>query len=115
MFIAHIWNVLAGNRHLMGWSIVFGLVFTGLGIIPPLLVGKMVRWLQQPELAGSFVGLALLVAVIYLLRGVTRYLYGVMSHVAAYRTLHTLMNRVYRHLQSMSPRPDEIITTPARD
>ncbi len=103
MFTARIWKSLAGDRRLMAWSIAFGLLFTGLGILPPLLVRQMIRWLEHPESAGSFVLLGLAIAVIYLLRGVARYLYGLMSHIAAYHTLHRLMNRVYRHLQKMSP------------
>jgi len=103
MFLKRIWQLLEGDRSLLGWSIFFGLTFTGLSIIPPLLVRKMVQWLQQPELAGSFYLLGFAVAGIYVLRGITRYVYGMLSHVAAYRTLHRLMNRVYRHLQTMSP------------
>ena len=103
MFTARIWKSLAGDRHLMAWSVGFGLLFTGLGIIPPLLIRQMIHWLERPETAGNFMLLGLAIAVIYLLRGVARYLYGLMSHIAAYHTLHRLMNRVYRHLQTMSP------------
>ena len=101
MFVLRIWNALKGDRHLMAWSVAFGLLFTGLGIIPPLLIREMIRWLARPETAGSFLLLGLMVAAVYVLRGASRYLYGVMSHAAAYRTLHRLINRVYRHLQSM--------------
>ena len=103
MFLKRLWKSLDVDRRLIGWSVFFGLVFTGLGIIPPLLVRQMIRRLEQPDLDKGFLLLGLGVAGIYLLRGVARYLYGIMSHVAAYRTLHRLMNRVYRHLQSMSP------------
>ena len=87
----------------MAWSVVFGLLFTGLGVVPPLLVGRMIRWLDTGASSGAFLVLGLLLAAIYLLRGVTRYLYGLMSHIAAYRTLHRLTNRTYSHLQSMPP------------
>ena len=87
----------------MVWSVVYGLLFTGLGIVPPLLVGRMVRWLQSGAAARDFLWLGLLLAGVYLLRGVTRYLYGLMSHVAAYRALHRLTNQTYAHLQTMSP------------
>ncbi len=87
----------------MGWSVLLGLVFTGLGIIPPLLVREMIRWVRTPELSGSFWFLGSIVAAVYLLRGCTRYLYGFCSHIAAYRTLHRLSMRVYQHLQRMSP------------
>ena len=91
------------DRRLMIWSVVLGLVFTGLGIIPPLLVREMIRWVRDPAVAGSFWLLGGGVAGVYLLRGGTRYLYGLCSHIAAYRTLHRLSMRVYQHLQRMSP------------
>jgi ATP-binding cassette subfamily B protein len=103
MFLKRLWITLDADRRLIGWSVFFGLVFTGLGIIPPLLVRQMIRRLAQPELDKGFLFLGLGIAGIYLLRGIARYLYGVMSHVAAYRTLHRLMGQVYRHLQKMSP------------
>lgn len=103
MFVKRIFQALADDRRLMGWSVLFGLMFTGLGIIPPLLVGAMIRRLERDEVRAGFLGLAVAMAAVYLLRGVTRYLYGLMSHVAAYRTLHRLMNAVYRHLQRLSP------------
>jgi len=102
-FVSRIWNALAGDRRLMVWSVVCGLVFTALGIIPPLLIRQMLIWIRDPSVAGSFWVLGSLVAVIYLFRGVFRYLYGLCSHIAAYRTLHRLSLAVYRHLQKMSP------------
>jgi ABC-type multidrug transport system fused ATPase/permease subunit len=103
MFVKRIFQVLADDRRLMVWSVLFGLLFTGLGIVPPLLVREMIRRLERGDVEAGFAGLALLIAGVYLLRGLTRYLYGLMSHVAAYRTLHRLMNAVYRHLQRQSP------------
>jgi ATP-binding cassette subfamily B protein len=102
-FVSRICNTLAGDRRLMVFSVVWGLVFTALGIIPPLLVRQMLIWLRDPSVAGSFWVLGTLVAVIYLFRGVARYLYGLCSHIAAYRALHRLSLSVYRHLQKMSP------------
>lgn len=102
-FVGRLWKTLERDRRLIGWSVLFGLLFTGLGIVPPLLVREMIRWLERPEIAGSFVTLGLLIAGVYLLRGFARYLYGLMSHVAAYRTLHRLLMQVYRHLQRMPP------------
>ena len=102
-FLTRIWEVLGADRKLMVWSVLLGLLFTGLGIVPPLLVREMLHWLRKPEAAGSFWVLGCGVAVVYLLRGVARYLYGLCSHIAAYRTLHRLSLRVYDHLQRMSP------------
>ena len=102
MFIGRMWGILAGDRRLIAGSVLAGLFFTGLGIIPPLLVRQMVLRLEGVTVSQSFLALGLMLAGIYVLRGVSRYLYGLFSHVAAYRTLHRLTNRVYQHLQGMS-------------
>ncbi|HIA64008.1 MAG TPA: ABC transporter ATP-binding protein [Planctomycetaceae bacterium] len=103
MFIKQIWGVLESDRRLIVLSIFCGLLFTGLGILPPLLVREMLLWLQPGSQPGSFTMLALLAASIYVARGAMRYCYGLASHIAAYNTLHRLTNRVYAHLQTMSP------------
>ncbi|MFQ5733615.1 MAG: ABC transporter ATP-binding protein [Planctomycetaceae bacterium] len=103
-FFRRIWAALERDRRLMAASVLFGLIFTALGIVPPLLVGRMVRALQsETATTGLFVWLGALTAGVYLLRGTTRYLYGLCSHVAAYRTLHRMLGRVFGHLQTMSP------------
>ncbi len=102
-FVSRIWKTLAGDRRLMFCSVACGLVFTALGIIPPLLIREMLLWLRDPAAAGSFWLLGGAVGVVYLFRGITRYLYGLSSHIAAYRALHSLSLSVYRHLQKMSP------------
>ena len=102
-FASRIWRALAGDRHLMVLSVICGLLFTALGVIPPLLIRQMILWLREPESAGAFWVLASLMAIVYVLRGVMRYLYGLSSHIAAYRALHRLSVRVYGHLQKMSP------------
>jgi len=103
MFIRRMWALLAKDRRLMVGSVLAGLVFTGLGILPPLLVRQMIRRLEGSTATSSFLVLGLLLAGIYVFRGCARYIYGLFSHVAAYRTLHRLTNRVYQHLQGMSP------------
>ena len=103
MFIRRMWSLLAKDRRLIVGSVLAGLVFTGLGILPPLLVRQMIRRLEGSTATSSFLVLGLLLAGIYVLRGFARYVYGLFSHVAAYRTLHRLTNRVYQHLQGMSP------------
>ena len=72
MFLKRLWESLDDDRRLIGWSVFFGLIFTGLGIIPPLLVRQMIRRLQQPALDEGFLFLGLGVAGIYLLRGIAR-------------------------------------------
>ena len=54
MFITRLWKVLEEDWRLMSWSVIFGLFFTGLGIIPPLLIREMIRRLQRPEVVGEF-------------------------------------------------------------
>ena len=103
MFIKQIWGVLESDRRLIVLSIFCGLLFTGLGILPPLLVREMLLWLQPGAQPGNFTMLALLAGSIYVARGAMRYCYGLASHIAAYNTLHRLTNRVYAHLQTMSP------------
>jgi len=103
MFISRILSLLGESRRLIGWSVFFGLIFTGLGILPPLLVRQMIRWLEADAVSGSFLTLGLVLAFIFLLRGISRYLYGLSSHIAAYQTLHRLTNMVYQRLQGMSP------------
>jgi len=102
MFIRRIWKLLEEDRRLMVVSVLAGLCFTGLGILPPLLVRQMIRRLDGQAVSTSFMTLGLILAAIYLTRGCVRYLYGLSSHVAAYRTLHRLTNRVFQHLQGMS-------------
>ena len=102
-FSRRMWELLQGDRRLLAWSVFFGLMYTGIGIIPPLLVGRMIRWLDSGAAARDFFLLGIAMAVLYLLRGVMRYLYGVSSHIAAFRTLHRLTNDTYAHLQKMSP------------
>ena len=103
MFIQQIWNVLEADRRLIVLSVICGLLFTGLGIVPPLLVREMLLWLEPGEEPGNFAMLALFTASVYAARGAMRYCYGLSSHIAAYNTLHRLTNRVYAHLQTMSP------------
>jgi len=103
MFIKQIWDVLESDRRLILLSVFCGLLFTGLGIVPPLLVREMLLWLQPEAVPGNFAMLALLAAIVYAARGAMRYCYGLSSHIAAYNTLHRLTNRVYAHLQTMSP------------
>ena len=102
-FLTRIWYWLAVDQKLIVWSVVIGFIFTGLGIVPPLMVREMISRMEHPDLSQSFAWLALGIAGLYVLRGVSRYFYGLMSHIAAYRTLHRLMNAVYCQLQRQPP------------
>ena len=100
-FSRRMWKSLPGDRRVLAWSVFIGRMYTGSGIIPPLLVGRMIRWLDSGAAARDFFLLGIALAVLYLLRGVMRYLYGVSSHIAAFRTLHRLTNDTYAHIQKM--------------
>ena len=102
-FLTRIWKWLAVDQKLIVWSVVIGFIFTGLGIVPPLMVREMISRMVHPDPSQSFAWLALGIAGLYVLRGVSRYFYGLMSHIAAYRTLHRLMNAVYCQLQRQPP------------
>ena len=83
MFVGRMWGVLAGDRRLIVGSVLAGLFFTGLGILPPLLVRQMILRLEGDTATRSFLALGLMLAGIYLLRGVARYMYGLLAHIAA--------------------------------
>ncbi len=104
-FLRQFWDILEGRRRLLALSILCGLAFAGANLLPPLMIAKLIKWITEG--GGSADELALLSAGllgVYLLRGVTRYGYGCFSHQAAYSTLHELMVRVYRHVQSLPHR-----------
>ena len=104
-FLAQFWNILAGRRRLLTLSVLCGLLFAGANLVPPLLIRQLIAWITEG--GGTPDELLLLSAgllCVYLLRGATRYGYGRFSHQAAYGTLHELMVRVYRHVQSLPHR-----------
>jgi ATP-binding cassette, subfamily B, bacterial len=104
-FLRQFWNILEGRRHLLMLSILCGLAFAGANLLPPLMIARLIKWITAG--GGSADELALLSGAllgVYLLRGATRYGYGCFSHKAAYSTLHELMIRVYRHVQSLPHR-----------
>ena len=104
-FLAQFWNILAGRRVLLALSVSCGLLFAGANLLPPLLIRQLIVWITEgggtPD---QLLLLSLGLLSVYLARGVTRYGYGRFSHQAAYGTLHVLMVRVYRHVQSLPHR-----------
>ena len=65
MFVGRMWGVLAGDRRLIVGSVLAGLFFTGLGILPPLLVRQMILRLEGDTATRSFLALGLMLAGIY--------------------------------------------------
>ena len=53
MFIRRMWSLLAKDRRLIVGSVLAGLFFTGLGILPPLLVRQMIRRLEGVTVTNS--------------------------------------------------------------
>ena len=104
-FLIQFWNILAGRRRLLALSVLCGLLFAGANLVPPLLIRELITWVTE---GGGSPDELLLLSVgllgVYLLRGAARYGYGRFSHHAAYDTMHELMVRVYRHIQSLPHR-----------
>ena len=101
-FIKQIYDLLEGRRLFMACCIACGLIFAAANLIPPLLIRKLIQWLTEAKPVGDLMEISLLLLGVYLLRGVSRYGYGFFSHVTAYRVMHALMTRVYKHLQNLS-------------
>jgi len=104
-FLTQFWSILAGRRWLLAMSVLFGLLFAGANLVPPLLIRQLIAWITEG--GGTPDELMLLSAGllgVYLVLDVTRYAYGRFSHHAAYDTMHELMVRVYRHIQSLPHR-----------
>ncbi|MEE3227915.1 MAG: ABC transporter ATP-binding protein, partial [Chloroflexota bacterium] len=103
--IRHILEILQGQGRDMTLSVICGVVFAGTNLIPPLLIRRMIEWIVEGGADESdLIGVTVSLFGLYLLRGATRYGYGVFSHMAAYRVMCNLMNRVYQHIQQLSHR-----------
>ncbi len=103
-FLAQFYRILEGKRLLIALTIACGLLFAAANLLPPLLIRELIRWLTEDAAAADLLRVSLLLAGIYLFRGAARYGYGFFSHIAAYRVMHDLMVRIYRHLQNMPHR-----------
>jgi ATP-binding cassette subfamily B protein len=109
-FLRQFWDILAGRRHLLVFSVLCGLAFAGANLLPPLMIARVIDWITADaagDPSGSATDLVWLSAGllgVYLLRGLTRYGYGRFSHQAAYATLDDLMVRTYRHIQTLPHR-----------
>ncbi|MBX3054787.1 MAG: ABC transporter ATP-binding protein, partial [Caldilineaceae bacterium] len=102
-FAVGLWRLLEGRRLLMGLSVLSGLLFAGTTLVPPLLIRRLIQWITEGGgSSGGLAGMIGLLTLVYLLRGILRYLYGQFSHVVAYGVMTDLMVQVYRHLQRLS-------------
>ncbi len=86
-------------------AVTFGLLFAGTGLIPPLLIRRIIQWITEgggtPQ---ALAGIAVLLLLVYGCRGAFRYGYGRFSHEASFDVLHSLTVRVYTHLQNLPHR-----------
>jgi len=104
-FLRQFWNILEGRRQLLVLSVLCGLAFAGANLLPPLMIARLIEWVTEGGgSADELVVLSASLLCVYLLRGLMRYGYGRFSHQAAYGTMHELMVRVYRHVQSLPHR-----------
>ncbi len=93
------------SRKKMGLAIACGLLFAATGLIPPLLIRRLIQWTTDG--GGTFQALTtitIILLLVYLVRGLCRYGYGRFSHEVSFNVLHNLMVRVYTHLQSLPHR-----------
>jgi ABC-type multidrug transport system fused ATPase/permease subunit len=104
-FLIGLLQLLRGSRKKMVLAVAFGLLFAGTGLIPPLLIRRIIQWITEgggtPQ---ALAGIAVLLLLVYLCRGACRYGYGRFSHEASFDVLHSLTVRVYTHLQSLPHR-----------
>lgn len=73
--------VVRDSRKKMGLAIACGLLFAATGLIPPLLIRRLIQWTTDG--GGTFQALStltLLLLLVYLGRGLSRYGYGRFSH-----------------------------------
>ena len=93
------------SRKKMGLAIACGLLFAATGLIPPLLIRRLIQWTTDG--GGTFQALTtitIILLLVYIVRGLCRYGYGRFSHEVSFNVLHNLMVRVYTHLQSFPHR-----------
>ena len=103
-FLLRLLRLTGENRKLLLGSILCGLAFSAVDLIPPLILRRLVQLLDDGALNGTAVlYMALALGGLSIVRGLFRYAYGVLSHIAAYRTLHRLLSRTHNHIQSLKP------------
>lgn len=103
-FLGQLHSILEGKRLLIALTVACGLLFAAANLLPPLLIRELIRWLTEGAGGADLIRISLLLIGVYLFRGATRYGYGYFSHIAAYRVMHDLMVRIYRHLQGLPHR-----------
>jgi ATP-binding cassette subfamily B protein/subfamily B ATP-binding cassette protein MsbA len=97
--------MLRGSYRKLALAIACGLLFAGTGLIPPLLIRRIIQWITDGGGTPQALALiTLLLLLVYIGRGLGRYGYGRFSHEVSFDVLHSLMVRVYTHLQGLPHR-----------
>ncbi len=95
-------QLLRASQKKMLLAVACGLLFAGTGLVPPLLIRQIIQWITEGGgTLPALLGITGLLLVVYIGRGLFRYGYGRFSHEVSFDVLHSLMVRVYTHLQSL--------------
>ena len=96
----------ASHRKSLSLSVCFGLLFSVTTIVPPLVVRNIIAHVLElnSEGIGSITVLAIALLGVFVIRGLSRYCYGITSHSASYSILSDLLVLVYEHIQQLSHR-----------
>ena len=95
-------QLLRASQKKMLVAVACGLLFAGTGLVPPLLIRRIIQWITEGGgTLPALLGVTGLLLVVYVGRGLFRYGYGRFSHEVSFDVLHSLMVRVYTHLQSL--------------
>ena len=95
-------QLLRASQKKMLVAVACGLLFAGTGLVPPLLIRQIIQWITEGGgTLPALLGITGLLLVVYVGRGLFRYGYGRFSHEVSFDVLHSLMVRVYTHLQSL--------------
>lgn len=95
-------KLIHGSETKLCLSVLCGLLFAVVGLMPPLFIRRIIQWVTDGGGSGyALVQISACLCVLYVARGLFRYGYGRFSHEVSFNVLHTLMVRVYSHLQKL--------------
>ena len=88
-------QLLRASQKKMLVAVACGLLFAGTGLVPPLLIRRIIQWITEGGgTLPALLGITGLLLVVYIGRGLFRYGYGRFSHEVSFDVLHSLMVRV---------------------
>jgi ATP-binding cassette subfamily B protein/subfamily B ATP-binding cassette protein MsbA len=102
-FLQRMIAITHGHRALLGLAIAGGVLYTGLALVPALLIREVLRVLTRtPPNIGLLWWLGLATVGATALMALGRHMEGALGHIAAYMVLHDLRLRFYAHLLRLS-------------